>query len=403
MSRSGNLTSVVANSTPRRLFSILLIGLLITPLLVKSQEEVVIGKTYNIHSEILNEDRKYSVYLPASYNDPNFSPKDYMVMYLLDGDMHFASTSGMIHHMTAGINGNYQIPEMIIVAIHNIGGIRLRRRDLTTTERPNVFPLSGGGKKFMGFIEKEIIPTIENRYRTMNYRLLVGHSLGGLMALDSFLDDKSPYDAFISLDPSIWWDNMEVLNRAKKQLPDTPDNHRAVYIATANNGPQGNTMVQMAKDFNATIKEQQHLVNVRSQFEFFEKENHGAVPLIALYKGLQFIFEGYQNPYTLFGQGLQAVTNHYQSFSNKLGVDIPAPEHIVFSNAAGMIRTKPELAISLFELNKENYPGSFRNYLGLANAYKFKGDTTAAIMNFKKVLELKPDHAGAKRQLELLK
>jgi predicted alpha/beta superfamily hydrolase len=51
------------------------------------------------------------------------------VLYLLDGDAHFHSVTGLIQFLGTGINGNFVIPEMIVVAISNTD----RTRDLTPT------------------------------------------------------------------------------------------------------------------------------------------------------------------------------------------------------------------------------------------------------------------------------
>ena len=76
-----------------------------------------IGKTYEIHSEILNEDRSYILELPSSYKTGN---KKYPILVLLDGEVNYHSHSGILNHMTDG----RQIPEMIIVAITNVDRVR---------------------------------------------------------------------------------------------------------------------------------------------------------------------------------------------------------------------------------------------------------------------------------------
>src|SRR5690606_39393109 len=64
-----------------------------------------------------------------------------------------------------------------------------RERDFTLTKlktkRPNRM---GGGRNFLNFIEKELIPFIDKNYRTEPNRILVGHSLGGLLTLNSYMD-----------------------------------------------------------------------------------------------------------------------------------------------------------------------------------------------------------------------
>ena len=82
-----------------------------------------IGRTYKIHSKILNEDRNYILELPASYET---SKKNYPLLVLLDGEVSYHSHSGILNHMTQ----SGQIPEMIIVAITN----KDRVRDYTPTK-----------------------------------------------------------------------------------------------------------------------------------------------------------------------------------------------------------------------------------------------------------------------------
>ena len=73
------------------------------------------------------------------------------------------------------------MPEMILVGIQNTN----RTRDLTPTktERAN----TGGGDKFLDFIEQEVLPLVEKNYRTEPFRVFAGHSLGGLAVVYTML------------------------------------------------------------------------------------------------------------------------------------------------------------------------------------------------------------------------
>src|SRR5215212_9137226 len=114
--------------------------------------DIKIGEAFTLRSKILNEERPYWVYLPSSYHDKMYAPRRYPVLYLLDGDLHFHSASGVVQFMSSGVNGNNQIPELIVVAIPNTD----RTRDLTPTrskvgydgkEDPSQ-ETSGGGAAF---------------------------------------------------------------------------------------------------------------------------------------------------------------------------------------------------------------------------------------------------------------
>ena len=110
--------------------------------------------------------------------------------------------------MSAGVNGNLQIPELIVVGVPNTD----RTRDLTPTRnasRPTggsdpSLRGSGGGDAFLAFLRDELIPTVDAAYRTTDYRILVGHSFGGLMSLHAFLSEPALFQAHLAIDPSVF-------------------------------------------------------------------------------------------------------------------------------------------------------------------------------------------------------
>src|SRR5688500_6796954 len=159
-----------------------------------------------MHSKVLKEERPYWVCLPNSYDASNKKQR-YPVLYLLDGDAHFQSTSSVVQFMSSGPNGNYQIREMIVDAIPNTN----RLRDLTPThtrigyngkEEAFLEP-SGGGNAFLQFMRDELFPQIDSRFQTLPARILVGHSLGGLLVIHSLLNEPDMFRSSIAIDPSL--------------------------------------------------------------------------------------------------------------------------------------------------------------------------------------------------------
>ena len=95
----------------------------------QSDNRITIGRIDSLWSPTFKEARRILIYTPPSYSDNTFLPQKYPVIYLLDGDAHFHSVSALLQFLGTGINGNYVIPEMIVVAIPNTD----RTRDLTPT------------------------------------------------------------------------------------------------------------------------------------------------------------------------------------------------------------------------------------------------------------------------------
>ena len=69
-------------------------------------------------------------------------------------------------------------------------------------------PKSGGGKKFIQFINQVLMPYIENDLSiSSTNKTLLGHSIGGYFCLYVLLqqDFLNPFDNIVSASPSIWY------------------------------------------------------------------------------------------------------------------------------------------------------------------------------------------------------
>lgn len=246
--------------------------------------DIITGEKFVIHSGILNEERVCLLSLPDSYNDSTNIDKQYPILILLDGSTHFKTASGIVHFMGSDKNRNHFMPETIIVAIENVD----RERDFTVTKlktkRPNRM---GGGRNFLNFIQQELIPYIDKNYRTEPFRTLVGHSLGGLLTLNSYMDKNSLFDAYISMDPSIWWDQ-EMMNDKVDSISSISLNKK-LYIATANQGETNYERNKKRHDSLYALIKKKSNGKLNVEIEYFEKENHRSVPIIALYYGLKYL------------------------------------------------------------------------------------------------------------------
>src|SRR6187397_1521618 len=187
----------------------------------QTDNKIVIGKVDSVYSTILKEQRKVWVYLPNMKAGMQNPGQRYPVVYLLDGDGHFESVVGMIQQLSQ-VNGNTIVPEMIIVGIPNTD----RTRDLTPTHIASDPPMmdsnfsktTGGGENFVAFIEKELMPHIDSVYSTAPYKILIGHSFGGLTVMNVLTNHTKLFNAYIAIDPSMWYDRERFLATTKKKL-----------------------------------------------------------------------------------------------------------------------------------------------------------------------------------------
>lgn len=359
------------------------------------ENKILIGKTDTIFSKILNEKRKILVYTPDLTSLASIPNQRYPVLYLLDGESHFVSTVGLVQQLSQA-NGNTVLPEMIVVGIANTN----RFRDLT--------PSATGGGNFVKFIETELMPYINSNYNTAPYKVLVGHSLGGLTAIDVLTKNANLFNAYIAIDPSMWFENERFLKNAITQLPGGKMENKRLFIGTANTMPGGMTLPMLRKD---TSIETQH---IRSIFKldnffrtkavpgllyahkFYENETHVSVPLISEYDGLRFIFNYYLMDVSEkdFEDTTALIVNkykaHYGKVSKEMGYRVSPPEAFInYLGLEALQKGQYKKAGALLKMNIENFPNSDRVYDAYADLLVIQKDTSTAITYYKKALSLK--------------
>ena len=112
-------------------------------------------------------------------------------------------------------NGVDPIPEMIVVAVVNKGGgykdsaSRVRdscppiqsdtSRDFDGSLLKDSYPMAGGADNYIRYIKDEIIPAIDAKYRTTSFRVLLGHSLMGLLQLQLWIQQLDLFGASLDL------------------------------------------------------------------------------------------------------------------------------------------------------------------------------------------------------------
>lgn len=188
-------------------------------------------ETFNIASTILGETRVICVWAPPGYADTDAV---YPVLYMPDGGIKedFPHIAGTIADLVA----RGEIAPVIVVGIENT----VRRRDLTgptTVPRDaEIAPVNGGSAAFRAFIGDELFPEIGRRYRVDGRRAIVGESLAGLFVVESLLLAPGMFDVHIAMDPSLWWNDHELVRRAPDLLAAFPARPLTLWFAGSDAG-----------------------------------------------------------------------------------------------------------------------------------------------------------------------
>ena len=186
-------------------------------------------ETFTIKSNQVGEDRIINVWTPENYKT---SSDSLPVMYMADGGIkedfpHIANTLAKL------IREN-KIKPLILVGIENTQ----RRRDLTgfteVAKDKEIAPVVGGSAKFRAFINDELFPEINKRYRTTKEKSIIGESASGLFVMETFFLTPDMFDHYIAFDPSLWWNNHYLVRTSKEHLAKFPTTEKRIWFAGSN-------------------------------------------------------------------------------------------------------------------------------------------------------------------------
>ena len=257
-----------------------------------SSKPFVLGLIEEIQSKELAEKRILNIYLPEGYNADD--SVRYPVIYLLDGsaDEDFIHIAGLVQFNS--FEWISQIPKSIVIGIATVD----RRRDFTfptTIERDQKkFPTSGHSAQFISFIEKELQPFIEKKYKTNNSKMIIGQSLGGLLEAEILLKKPALFNKYVIVSPSLWWNNGSLLNQDAVAFDHNFNQQTDIYIAVGKEGATPTDIPrEMEEDARLLFEKINQIKNkrIKVHFEYLPKENHATILHQAVSNSLRILYK----------------------------------------------------------------------------------------------------------------
>jgi len=250
---------------------------------VQAQSEVtpnVVGTNHLLSSKILNEERGVEIYLPPGYQE---SDKTYPVVYVLDGQRFFLHVVSLSQSFQ-----QFQLaPEFIIVGINN--------------SYPNRFRHFGEGKdNFKGFLENELMPYVNENFKTNAENLLFGWEYGGSFVFHMMMERPTLFNAYLMASPFPIFDaidDLDILSSMETQL----------YFAVS---PDEYDVRHSTEKLNEKLTSNP-IDDLEWKYFEFELEEHRSTGYPTLYHGLRDYFKYYQ----------EFETNNLQKFINAGGID----------------------------------------------------------------------------------
>lgn len=343
--------------------------------------EINIGFSTSIQSEIFDKEREILIHLPVGYDE---SEDHFPLMVMIDGPWHFNHVSTMSDFLMLAQHS----PGLIIVGVDHTN----RLKDLTPPSETNPADTSiGGADKFLAYIETEVIPYIEQNYRTSNYRILAGWSLGGLFTFHTMMNRPEVFDAYISLSPSLWREE----KRQARLVIDYLDNNKnqftsPLFMTMANEGGANLEGIEEIVEYmkNSSVD------GLRWGYSHYPEESHISGTFRGWYDGLELIFKPMAElqslPYisTLIEkQGIEAIDPAYEGVSKLYGRSITISESLLNSIGYNYLdEEQVELAITVFNENVKRYPESPNVYDSLGDGYRAAGLYQEALSSFEQAV-----------------
>lgn len=256
----------------------------------------VLGEIREIESTQLSEKRILNIYLPPDYEKDTAAK--YPVIYLLDGsrDEDFIHVVGLVQFNNfPWIN---RVPKSIVVGIANVD----RRRDFTfptsIEEDKKKFPTTGNSGKFIAFLEKELQPFIEKNYRADDSKMLIGQSLGGLLATEILFKKPTLFDKYVIISPSLWWNDGSLLDEDSPVLRENFSRKTDVYIGVGKEGlTPGKKPRVMETDANLLAEKlrKSKSKSLKIDFDYLPQEDHATITHQAIFNAFRILFPAKSN------------------------------------------------------------------------------------------------------------
>lgn len=258
-----------------------------------STKQVAIANTSveELPSQYVDQIYQIKISYPKSYFTA--TSRKFPVLYVLDAETNFGAVSYIVQRLIK----DELIPEILVVGIafdtDYKNFYQLRSRDLTPVEDQqlrmgnNKVDPTGGAPAFSQFLEKELFPFIEQKYKVdKTDRAIYGHSYGGLFGCYALMDQPQLFNRYLILGPSLWFKNRFLVKRMEGEKLELPQSTK-LYMSSG----EFDKGIQSLQTQFANLLQQQKLPNLSLKSEVMENETHRTIFGIGFTNGLRFLYE----------------------------------------------------------------------------------------------------------------
>ncbi len=223
----------------------------------------------------LDQSRELKIQLPRNYKKN--VDKTYPLILVLDGDYLFEPVAGNVDFFSYWED----MPESIVVGINQR---KTRERDVEYDQAEYLPTLKGA--EFFEFIGQELVPYLNQTYRTAPLQIIVGHDFTANFINYFLFKDNPIFHGYICLSPEL---APPMTDRITTKLSSSADIW--YYLATATN--DADRIKKDVRDFNDKMQEVDN-PNVHFFFDDFDESSHYTLVGRGIPRALETMFEMYR-------------------------------------------------------------------------------------------------------------
>ncbi|WP_425222975.1 alpha/beta hydrolase [Psychroserpens sp.] len=334
-----------------------------------------------IESSKLGEPREIKIQLPRNY-DPEGDIL-YPLIIVFDGDYLFEPMIGNTdYHSYWG-----DMPKSIVVGINQAD----RRSSDLSFSNETYFPSDEGGAQFFEFVGQELVPYINEKYLTSDFRIVVGHDQSANFLNYYLFKDKPLFRGYIAFSPDL---SPEMGVRLQEKLA-VSGLDTFYYLATADND------VQSLRDeilvFNSSLSTIEN-PKLHYRFDDFTDADHYSLVGLGIPKAINEIFGLYkpinkkeysEKVLTYEGTPFEYLMKKYEDIQFFYGFEKKVVENDLRAIlAAGKKKNDLETLKELSKLARKEYSESMISAYYTGQYYEMDGNMKKALQNYQSGLLL---------------
>ncbi|MGK6352976.1 alpha/beta hydrolase-fold protein [Parapedobacter sp. DT-150] len=256
-------------------------------------EDIASAPTLVLPSSVVNDEFSLFIQLPPDYGED--TSRRYPVLYHLDGNAYFDHVGQAVHRQTK------DAVEPIVIGIgyenaYVMDSLRVRDYTFPAASPHEGFATSGGADRFYDFLQSELIPYVDQTYRTdTTSRAIMGHSFGGYFVLYALWRDRTAedghapvFDHYVAASPSIGYQDNYII----QQLTALPvakhgrDMERSKLLLTMGEREMGEGM---AANFQKLIHSLSEKPGITVRAKVYQDMEHMGTAVPSFEAGIGFI------------------------------------------------------------------------------------------------------------------